>query len=45
MTSAPKLDPAAVRAITRGPAKANPGDILTDLQTKDDPTPFEAAGA
>jgi beta-galactosidase/beta-glucuronidase len=40
----PKLDPAAVSAITRRPSAAIPGDVIDDLQTVAEVTSFEGGG-
>ena len=40
----PKLDPAAVRAITSRPSKAVPGEIITDIQDAAEVTAFEGGG-
>jgi beta-galactosidase/beta-glucuronidase len=39
----PKLDPAAVRAITRRASVAIPGDVIAQMQRKQDITPFASA--
>ena len=40
----PKLDPAAVRAITRRPSQAIPGEILDHIQQVDEVTVLESGG-
>lgn len=41
---APKLDPAAVAAITKRPSKAIPGEILSSIQATAEVTNFQGAG-
>jgi hypothetical protein len=40
----PKLDPEAVRAITRRPSRAVPGEFLDQIQQADDVTALEGGG-
>jgi hypothetical protein len=40
----PKLDPAAMRAITRRPSQAIPGEILDQIQQVDEVTVLEGGG-
>ncbi|MDP9363570.1 MAG: glycoside hydrolase family 2 [Chloroflexota bacterium] len=40
----PKLDPAAVRAITQRPSKAVPGDVISNLQQTSEVTSFQPSG-
>jgi len=40
----PKLEPEVVRAITTRPSKANPGDVVAELQRAAEVTSFQGAG-